>query len=193
VTDQTGVLPWWGEQWHKPAFLLFLLCWGVAMVSDSASPAHWPQALLLITAMVTTLVTLGRQLPLQNVVLITLVIGAASVLWTLVVQRSFDASSAILWTIIVLNARGGAQWAMCPSRGSRYYGWGLLAIAGAVSALFGGLLYRRWTTTLSGALETVVVLFVCLPLFMNKRPAEPPVSLQPLIVLPALQAWLFLR
>jgi hypothetical protein len=187
-----AVLPWWGERWYRPFFILFLITWITGLAFPYLGPArasYWT-AILVTVALLSTLTALGRQLPFQNVCLIALIVGAASALWTTIIESCFDGGAAMLWTTIILNARGSAQFLMRDRRTVRFYGWAVFGYAAAVSTAFAGILYNQWTRIVAAPFVTTVVLLISFPLFVNKRPVEPPVTPQPLFVTAALLVWL---
>jgi hypothetical protein len=191
----TGVLPWWGERWHKPFFVLFLVVWSVGLAFSYLGPeraAYWTGVLVNV-ALLSTLATLGRQLPIQNVIFIALIVGLAAAVWTVAVERWFDWRVALLWTVLILNSRGAAQFLMRPYRDARFYGWAIFGIGAVIPAAFAGILYNQWPQIVSAPAMTLLVLLITFPLFMNKRPVEPPVSLQPLFIAIALLAWLVIQ
>jgi hypothetical protein len=194
MVSETGVLPWWGERWYKAVFIAFLACWSgyfVWFLSSGHLPL-WTENVVLAIALLSSLVTLGRQQPPQNIVLILLVVGALVTLGLAWLQREFHLSSTLFWTAIIINARGAAQFLARPCRGKKHYGWVLLGIAALLVALGAIILYKKiWLAGIIG-LASGVIFLVTLPLFMNKRPVEPPVSWQPIAVLAALLAWMFL-
>src|SRR5882672_9610977 len=60
------------ELWHKPVFIVFLLAWAVNWVLlllrvELPAEGRWLEALLPILVAATSLLALGRRLPLQNV------------------------------------------------------------------------------------------------------------------------------
>jgi hypothetical protein len=99
---------------------------------------------------------------------------------------------AVLWATVVLNAWGSAQLIMQRWRNVRFYGWWLLLIAAAISSVVSAILYSAATPACFAALTTPAILLVSLPLFINKRPIEPPVSWQPIVVLLLLLTWALL-
>src|ERR1051325_10484799 len=65
--------------WHKPFFILFLLCWVlnealIALRFDLPGEWRWIEGALLVTALFSTLLTLGRRLPAQNVFMTAVVV-----------------------------------------------------------------------------------------------------------------------
>ena len=191
----TGVLPWWGERWHTPFFALFLVVWSIGVAFPSLRPerAIDGTGVLVIVAVLSTLATLGRQLPLQNVVFIALIVGFAAAVWTMAIERWFDWRVALLWTVIILNSRGAAQFLMRRYREARFYGWAIFGIGAVIPAAFAGILYNQWPQIVNASVMTLLVLLITFPLFMNKRPIEPPVSPQPLFVTIALLVWLVIH
>jgi hypothetical protein len=205
IQSSQTVLPWWGERWHVPAFVFFLLCGGlvVGVFFLTREFEHgWMTNLFLASAVLTSLVTLGRQLPLQNVVVtgVLLSIGAAG--WAEFTQTALDWRgttwrTTAFWTAVLLNVRGAAQFLLEMRRRTRLYGWEL---TGASAYLFmcavgfhSNILYRPIAVLLVVSFFGATGLFiVLLPLLINKRPVEPPVSWQPIVVLPLLLLWAFL-
>src|SRR2546427_798502 len=71
------------ERWHKPVFILFLGVWGVnlSLICLRIEPTagwRWTEGLLPLVAAGTTLLALGRRLPLQNVVMTVVLISMIS-------------------------------------------------------------------------------------------------------------------
>jgi len=69
--------------WHKPVFILFLACWAVNVVLlglgiDQSLGGRWVEGIFLSLAVLTTLLTLGRRLPLQNVATTALLVAILS-------------------------------------------------------------------------------------------------------------------
>jgi peptidoglycan/LPS O-acetylase OafA/YrhL len=191
--SQQTVLPWWGERWHVPAFIMFLLCWGIdaqAHIRGILAPT-WSYELAIIAALITSLVTLGRQLPLQNVVLISGVFGLVA-LWAASAAGPLNWRSTLAWIAILLNVRGAAQYLMRSRRCARHYGWEFAAASGAIAAVAVSILYKSALPALTALFVTAGLLIATLPLFVNKRPVEPPVSWQPIVVLPLLLLWAYL-
>ena len=189
--SQQGVLPWWGERWHVPLFILFVVTWVIATLSALIHTSTDWSELFIIAGLLSTLATLGRQLPFQNVVLIALLLGSAST----AVSYLLDAvhwQFVVLWTTVLISSRGSAQFILRRKRGARYYGWGLFILAGIISGLVSSILYNNTSTAWLAAFTTPMLLLMSLPLLMNKRPAEPPVRWQPIVVLLLLLAWAFL-
>ncbi len=145
----------------------------------------------LVAALVTSLVTLGRQLPLQNVVLISGVFGLVAV-WAASAAGSLNWKTTFAWTAIFLNVRGAAQYLMRARRGAKHYGWEFAVAAGALAAFSVAIRSQSALPALLALFAGAGLLIATLPVFMNKRPAEPPVSWQPIVVLPLLLLWAYL-
>jgi len=141
------------ERWHKPVFILFLMVWAMnmALVCLRIQPAagwRWAEGLLPVFATATTLLALGRRLPLQNVFMTALVIllisaailflGAKSgipfgpyVYSGLLGERIFDVlpwSIPLVWIIVIVNGRGIARLMMRPWRKTNYYGFWVIGL-----------------------------------------------------------------
>jgi hypothetical protein len=199
------VLPWWGERWHKPVFLLFLVCWTTGALIAlfwRDLPGDWTK-IVLISALLTSLITLGRQLPVQNVIAAGCLFGLAGAGWaefthTAIDDRGTTWQTTAFWTVILVNCRGAAQFCLQVRRASRFYGWeltGVSACAFTLAVIFErAILYKLAPlVVLISFPGTAALMVLSLPLLMNKRPVEPPVSSQPIVVLLTLLAWAFLR
>jgi uncharacterized membrane protein len=132
------------------AFLSALVAVGVK--SDS----NWTEALLLLIATVSTLATLTRQLPSQNVFLATFIIALiGGVAHTVGVksgipfgpfmfgpeigQKIFNTlpwAMPLLWVVAVLNSRGVARLVLRPWRKIRTYGFWLIGLTALFTMLF---------------------------------------------------------
>jgi uncharacterized membrane protein len=117
--------------------------------------ARWPEALLLGLAAATTLLSLTRQLPGQNVLLVSLLIliaaGSAESLNALagipfgpcvfgerIGRQLFYVVPwpvPLIWLVCLLNSRGVARLILSPRRQSRNYGWWLLVVAVLLTVL----------------------------------------------------------
>jgi hypothetical protein len=205
IQSEQTVLPWWGERWHIPAFIFFLLCSGLAVAvfffTRKFEPA-WVTNLVLISGMLTSLVTLARQLPLQNVVIAGVLVSIAAAAWGEFTQTALDWRgtswrTTAFWTTVLLNVRGVSQFVLQKRRGTRFYGLELIGASAWLfmcSAVFhGDIRYKPITVlVLVSFFGTAALLVISLPLFINKRPVEPPVSWQPIVVLPLLLLWAYL-
>src|SRR6266566_2793727 len=70
----------WGPKIHWAFFGLFLVVWTLVWVRLWLAPslfagAGWPDGALIVVATGTTLATVGRRLPGQNVILASVIIG----------------------------------------------------------------------------------------------------------------------
>ena len=140
---------------------VFLLQFGLAYArlwqpSFLVGDARWPEGLLLVLAAATTLASLTRQLPAQNMMLaasiIVVVGGAAHTLGALtgipfgpysytqkIGQKLFEPlpwAMPVLWLVVILNARGVARLVLRPWRRARNYGFYVLGLSVALVVLF---------------------------------------------------------
>jgi hypothetical protein len=195
-----GVLPWWGERWHKAAFVFFLLCWAlcVAVHLKSTFAPNWMTNLVLFSGLLSSFVTLGRQLPLQNVVIVGMLFSFAGAVWGWFVGPSLDWNDGrswratnfwtVFWTIVLLNARAIGQYLLRSRRGTAFYGWELMGMSAFVFACVAAL----YTEPLYIAIAPLVIgglLFITLPFLLSKRTEEPPVSWLPIVVLILMVTW----
>lgn len=149
------------EGWHKSIFILFLLAWavnGVLLLLRIELPreGRWVEALLPLLGTATTLLALGRRLPLQNVVTAaTLIAGIAFLIAAIAAKTGQpfgpfiygDAlgepifglvpwSVPLLWVVLVINGRGVARLIMRPWRKTNYYGFWVIGLTCALIVLF---------------------------------------------------------
>jgi uncharacterized membrane protein len=130
----------------------------------------------LLLALLGTLVALWRQLPLQNIVLVAVVIaiigGGFSALGVrtalpfgpffygpamgLQMFKTLSWPMPLVWVIIILNSRGVARLILRPWRKNKNYGFRVIALAGVLVLLFDVALepfatlvkhYWRWVPT----------------------------------------------
>jgi len=116
----------------------------------------WPEAVLVFAVMLTSLVWLARQLPLQNVLLaagiIALIGGGIHTIGAITAipfgpfsytdsagPRFFNTLAwpvPLLWIIVILNSRGVARLMLRPWRRVRNYGFWVIGITIALTVLF---------------------------------------------------------
>jgi uncharacterized membrane protein len=153
--------PGWGQKVHRWIFALFLLQFVLVWLSLSApwpnfGNARWPDGLLVVLAAATTVASLTRQLPTQNVLLasavIVLIAGAVHTLSALcgipfgpcrytkrVGQVLFEPlpwAVPLVWLIALLNARGVGRLILRPWRKARNYGFWLMGVTAFLVVLF---------------------------------------------------------
>ena len=149
------------QSWHKPVFITFLLAWllHVALACFEVRiprGAGWLEAMLPVSAVATTLVGLGRWLPLQNIVAITATIGGIAFAMTWVsVQTGVPFGSVLfrdtnsvprpghvpwwiplMWVALVLNARGAARLVLRPWRDLPHFALLFLGVTCGLLLLF---------------------------------------------------------
>jgi uncharacterized membrane protein len=139
---------------------LALACWLLVLwqtCSGQPLPGKpgGPEALLLVTTTIATLLALARQLPGQNVLLAATIIGLiGSIAHTVCAKTAlpfgpiqftaagpmlFEAlplALPLLWIVVVLNSRGVARLILRPWRKLRTYGFWLIGITTALTVLF---------------------------------------------------------
>ncbi len=131
------------------AFLSALFAVGVK--SDS----NWPEALLLLSATISTLLSLARQLPSQNVLLAAFIIAfIGGVAHTAGVKsgipfgpfmfgpqigwkffNTLPWTMPLLWVVVVLNSRGVRALVLRPWRKIRTYGFWLIGLTALFTML----------------------------------------------------------
>jgi putative membrane protein len=148
-------------RWHKPVFILFLLAWMVNWILlllrvELPPEGRWVEALLPVLATATTLLALGRRLPLQNVLMAAALIAGISSSIAAVGTVSgvpfgpFVYSDALgealfgvvpwtvplLWVVLIVNGRGVARLVMRPWRKTNYYGFWVIGLTCLLAVMF---------------------------------------------------------
>ena len=146
---------------HRIFLVLFLVAFAVVGLNTVnvlalASNSGWMEALLVVTTAVTTLVSLARQLPAQNVLLASVIIAAIAGTVQAIGALSgipfgpylYTAAAGpkiftvlpwfvpVVWIIVLLNARGVARLILRPWRKSRLYGFRLIGATAALALAF---------------------------------------------------------
>jgi uncharacterized membrane protein len=118
--------------------------------------SNWPEAALVFLAAFSTLASLARQLPLQNVLLaasvIALIGGGISALGATTgipfgpftfgdeagpqLFKTLPWAMPFLWVVAVLNSRGVARLILRPWRKTQNYGYWLIGITAVLTVLF---------------------------------------------------------
>jgi uncharacterized membrane protein len=149
------------ELWHKPVFILFLLVWAVNWVVlllrvELSAEGWWLEALLPVLAAGTSVLALGRRLPLQNVLVAAAVILGLSTAIVAVgalsgvpfgplvysddfAERLFTSVPwplPLLWVALIINGRGVARLIMRPWRKTNFYGYWVIGLACLLAVLF---------------------------------------------------------
>ena len=192
-----------GYELGTPAFVKFHLLWTA----------------LLGLAAVSTLVSLARQLPWQNVLLVGLLLALSGISFAVmlistgsclgfyssppVTKSAFLLSKllplALVWIVAILNCRGVVRLALRRWRFTTSFGlWvlsatTLLANGFLLSLVLLGPLRLDWqvTTTLPWcAVGTLITLLLVTPSLINKRPVPQPVDWHPLVIWVAFNLWL---
>ena len=148
-------------RWHRPVFICFLLAWTVNMVVlwlgiDLSRGGRWLEGLFLAAAVTTTLIALGRRLPVQNVATtaglvlfisaIIVSLGALSgvpfgarIYSELLGDQIFNVlpwSLPLVWILVIVNGRGIARLMMRPWRKTNYYGFWVIGLTCLLAVVF---------------------------------------------------------
>jgi uncharacterized membrane protein len=120
------------------------------------SDSNWPEALLVVLAIFSTLAALNRRLPLQNVLLVACIIALIGGVAHAIGAKSgipfgsfmfgpnagpkiFDTlpwAMPLIWIVVVLNSRGVARLVLRPWRKMRAYGVWLIGLTALFTMLF---------------------------------------------------------
>lgn len=150
-----------GTALHNIIFGLFLIQFTLVWLNlwarvPNFADSRWPDGVLLVLAAATTLTSLSRQLPAQNVMLasgiIVFISGMAQTFGAVTAipfgpyvflpsigQKLFEPlpwSVPIIWLVAVLCARGVARLMLRPWRKTRSYGFWLIGITAGLVVLF---------------------------------------------------------
>jgi hypothetical protein len=147
--------------WLRWFWMLLFFAAGVVVAGRRFAPglvagnASWPEGCLLFFATGWVVTSLARQLPLQNVLLASCLIGGISSLavvlnhYTMIpfgpvvlseqVPRAFDGLplfSPLVWIVAILSSRGAARIVLQPRRQGPYYGYWLFGVTIALTLVF---------------------------------------------------------
>lgn len=147
---------------HGVIFFAFLAQAGISIFNQVPNlalfgEARWPDGLLLFLCAATTVASLTRYLPSQNVMLATITVGVLA--GGLEVLNAFTGvpfgprtftprmgqhlfyplpwAMPVLWLVAILNTRGVARLILRPWRNGRNYGLGVIGTAVALMVVFG--------------------------------------------------------
>jgi uncharacterized membrane protein len=152
----------WGERISRVFFGLFLieaaLDWTrLWLVPGLLGSARWPEGVLVVLAAATTVASLARRLPAQNVMLALAIVafigGAVQSLGALtgipfgpylynyqnigqVLFPPLPWAVPLVWIVAVLNSRGVARLMLRPWRKTRAYGFWVIGLATVLVVLF---------------------------------------------------------
>jgi uncharacterized membrane protein len=143
---------------HRLFTFLLAAAFGLELASIflPAGLSGWPETALILLATFSTITSLARQLPLQNVLLVSFVIalvgGAAHALgavtsipfgpFTFTSQfgpelfNRLPWATPLIWIVTILNSRGVARLILRPWRKTKTYGFWLIGLTSALTMLF---------------------------------------------------------
>jgi len=150
-----------GQKTHRWFFILFLIQFVLVWLSLWApwpgfGEARWPDGLLVVLTAATTVASLSRQLPAQNVMLASIIIvviaGAVQTIGALsavpfgpyhytkqigqVLFEPLPWAVPLIWLVAILNARGTGRLILRPWRKTRNYGFWLMGLTALLVVLF---------------------------------------------------------
>ena len=149
-------------RWERRLFnALFLALYALVLVRlwwpmNLPGQPGWPDAVLLVLAVVSTVATLARHLPLQNILFAALVIvlTGGAVTWLNLnagipfgpltlgdnmgpkLRQTLPWAMPVIWVVAILNSRGVARLILRPRRKSRAYGYWLAGLTAGLMVLF---------------------------------------------------------
>ena len=152
----------WGQRIHHLLFASFFAAYIIAWLRLWLAPAlfanaRWPDGFLIVLGTSTTLASMTRRLPGQNVILASAIIGAiASGIETVgaltgipfgpfvynyqVIGRELFPplpwAIPLLWIFVILNTRGVARLILRPWRKIRAYGFYVIGLSALLVVLF---------------------------------------------------------
>ena len=134
------------------ALVLVRLWWPIALPGKPG----WPEAVLLVLAAVSTIASLARHLPLQNILFAALAILLADSAVTLIdlktgipfgpftvgdnagprLLQTLPWVLPVIWIVALLNSRGVARIILRPWRKIHSYGFWLIGLTAGLTAIF---------------------------------------------------------
>jgi len=161
VAPEQAILSPTAARFHKPVFILFLVLWAanfaiLLLRINLSGRGRWIEAAFLVAGVATSLLGLGRRLPLQNVLMAGMIIASVS---TAIIaigvasgvpfgrinysnrfgEKIFEAvpwAMPMLWVMLVVNGRGVARLVMRPWRKTNFYGFWVIGITCALVVFF---------------------------------------------------------
>lgn len=189
---------------------LWLLLWASVLFPHAFRPSQWLQPAVLVIAAAATFLELWDELPLQNVVAASLVIGLAGVAMQNVARwAGADLGSSLaagaywvwplVWLVAILSSRGSVRLALVSWRTSPVYGIWLLGLTAVGTAVFGmgfeafvatahnGISgqashHTRLTIPLGWALTAIILQVLATPFLINKTPVPRAPGVGPLLI-----------
>jgi bisanhydrobacterioruberin hydratase len=147
--------------WHRPFFIVFLLFWVVnealvALRIELTGGWGWVEGGLIVSAVFSTLLALGRRLPAQNVLMTAVVVsGLATGVMAVATltgvplgpfiytahlgEKLFNVVPwplPLLWLLVIINGRGVARLVMRPWRKTNFYGFWVIGLACLFAVIF---------------------------------------------------------
>jgi len=196
----------------------FVLAWARLLVAGSTPRgiAFWPDWLFLSLWTLVTIEALARRLSWQNALMVLGVMGPLALLgqgleplWSSALAHTADSTGgswtvggALLWVATVLTARGVGRLVLRPWRGAPTYGFYLLGVTAALTALLDmdfqwlsadpdlgwkwrlaeGWAGSAWAHSGGVILFALVLQVAAAPWLINKKPVLEATERQPLAV-----------
>lgn len=192
----------WAHRLHTPAYLLLLLAALVDGVALALGLSRTESELFFwLAAAATSLVTLARRLPGQNVLVSGLLIGgisfgiAALAARTKVPLSPRHSTQALepqvlgvpgwvplMWIAVIVSGRGVAQLVLRPWRDTARYGFHLIGLTCLLAGFLGAGLEPggSWLHFPARVVVTLGILGFATPWLINKQPIPPPADFRPL-------------
>jgi uncharacterized membrane protein len=145
---------------HKPFFIAFLLFWVInetllLLRFEISGAWQWIEGSLIVSAVFSTVLALGRRLPAQNVLMTVVVVsGLSTGIMTVATltgvplgpftytgnfgEKLFNVIPwpiPLLWLLVIINGRGVARLVMRPWRKTNFYGFWVIGLACAFAVI----------------------------------------------------------
>lgn len=191
---------------------------GYWLVAPALGKAPWAGVALLGLAAASTLISLARRLPWQNVVLGAVLIalsGTAVEVVLISTGRGLGFSPSrqmaepsfwlpklwqlpLVWIIALLNCRGVVRLGLRRWRSVASYGFWVLGGTAVSATIFilafaelgpVAMEWRATTTVLACAVGTLIALVLVTPSLINKKPVSQPADWHPLVIWVGFNLW----
>lgn len=188
-----------------PAVVLALSLVALRFARHSGAFGGSADAVALLVATSVALLVLSRQLPLQNILGLAVVMtlfssgclfisSAAQIsceppIWNKNFHSLQKWSAPLLWLFALVTARGAAQFLLRPWRGLSGYGFGLIALTCLLIAGLDCLANRSLERLFAKLVLSFFAYLLTLPWFLHKRPEDSPADFQPLLLILLIFLW----
>ncbi len=188
-----------------PVAVLALLFGALKLSRHLGFPGDSADAIVVLLLTAAALLALSRNLPLQNILGLAVVMAifsgalllAGSVLKTPLAPPMWNKnflhlktwSDPLLWLLALVSARGAAKIFLRALRRSPVYGFWLMAVTLLLVAGLEGLIMREWKLVFWKLVPASLAYALTLPWFLEKKPQATRPDPDPLLILLLILFW----